>query len=254
MAAPQRVVQAVQAAIVASAHLSAYEHVSAAAQACQRLGSLTSGRWRSAARDLSAIEHDLQTAFASAAEALTSRADELGVPEQALWTVGDAAGTLELLREAALEELEEDVVADRATKILNGHVLFGASFVEDPELPDRGSTLLFGWPEPLSPATWPWQANWVVSESQDGEDGEDEDEDEDDDEHDEDEEDLDLFEAGEMEGDESMLAELADELSCSRQDARAALRAAAMALTRASLLAGVGADDEEDDDEDDGTA
>jgi hypothetical protein len=231
MPAPQSVVQAVQAAIVASAHLAAYEHVSAAAQACQRLGSLTSGRWRAAARELSAIEDDLQTGFATAAEAVTSRAEDLGVPEDALWTVGDAAGTLDLLRDGALEDVEEE---SRAAKVLQGQVLFGASFVEDPELPDRGTTLLFGWPEPLSPATWPWQANWVVGDGQDN--GEDQDE-------------LDLYESGEMEGDDSLLAELADELSCSRQDARAALRDAALALTRASLLAGTADEDEEEDEE-----
>ena len=44
-----------------------------------------------------------------------------------------------------------------------------------------------------------------------------------------------------------MLAELADELNCSRADARTALRDAALALTRASLLAG--SDDAEPDDE-----
>jgi hypothetical protein len=235
MPAPQSVVQAVQTAIVASAHLAAYEHVAAAAQACQRLGSMTSGRWRSAARDLATLEDDLQTAFANAAEAVTSRAADLGVPEDALWTVGDAAGTLDLLREAALEETED---GSRAAKVLQGQVLYGASFVEDPELPDRGTTLLFGWSEPLAPATWPWQANWVVGDGQDN--GDDDNADE-----------LDLFEAGELEGDESMLAELADELACSRQDARAALREAAMALTRASLLAGASDDEEEDEEEED---
>ncbi len=208
MAAPQSVVQAVQAAIVASAHLAAYEHVAAAAQACQRLGALT-----------------------TAAAAVESRAAELGVPEDALWAVGDAAGTLDLLREAALEETDD---GGRPAAILRGQVLFGASFVEDPELPDRGTTLLFGWPEPLSPASWPWQANWVVGDGQDN--GEDEDE-------------LDLFEAGEMEGDDPLLAELADELSCSRSDARLALRDAALALTRASLLAGAQDEDEAEDDE-----
>jgi hypothetical protein len=231
MPAPQSVVQSVQAAIVASAHLAAYEHVAAAAQACQRLGGLTSGRWRSAARDLATLEEDLQSAFANAAAAVESRASELGVPEDALWAVGDAAGTLDLLRDAALEEVEGD---SRPAGVLRGQILFGTSFVEDPELPDRGTTLLFGWPEPLAPATWPWQANWVVGNGQDN--GDDEDE-------------LDLFEAGEMEGDESLLAELADELSCSRSDARLALRDAALALTRASLLAGANGEDEEEDEE-----
>jgi hypothetical protein len=226
--------QAVQAAIVASAHLAAFEHVAAAAQACQRLGSLTSGRWLAAARDLDALEEDLQTAFATAAEVVTSSAEEIGIPEDALWSVGDAAGTLDLLRGAALEEVE---TGSRAAQVLQGQVLFGASFVEDPDLPDRGATLLFGWPDPLSPATWPWQANWVVGDGQDnGEDGE--------------ANELDLFEAGEPEGDESMLGGLAEELSCSRQEARTALREAALALTRASLLAGAADDDEEEDVED----
>ena len=238
MAAPQNVVQAVQAAIVASAHLAAYEHVAAAAQACQRLGSMTSGRWRSAARDLATLENDLQTAFTSAAEELSSRAETIGVPEDTLWTVGDAAGTLDLLREAALDELEEDT---RAASVLQGQVLFGASFMEDAELPDRGTTLLFGWPAPLNPASWPWQANWVVSDGDANEDGEDE------------AEELDLFETGELEGEESMLPQLADELSCTPDEARQALRDAAMALTRASLLAGARAEaDEDEDDSSDG--
>jgi hypothetical protein len=234
MPAPPRVIRAVQAGIVASAHLTAYEHVSAASQACQRLGSLTSGRWRAAARQLGEIEDDLQRSFASASEELTSQAEELGVPEEALWTVGDAAGTIDLLREAALEELDED--DQRGANVLQGTVLFGASFVEDPELPDRGTTLLFGWPDPFSPATWPWQANWIVGDGKDSDDAEAAQE-------------LDLFEAGEMEGDDPLLADLADELACSKTEARAALRSAAMALTRASLLAGAG--DEEDEDSDD---
>ena len=220
MATSQNVVQAVQAAIVASAHLAAYEHVTAAAEACKRLGSLTSGRWRSAARDLATLEDDLQTGFASAAEELASRADTIGVPEDTLWTVGDAAGTLDLLRESALEELEPDA---RAARVLDGQVLFGASFMEDAELPDRGTTLLFGWPAPLDPASWSWQANWVVGDSDANGDAEAE------------AEELDLFETGELEGEESMLSELAAELSCSTDEARVALRDAAMALTRASL-------------------
>jgi hypothetical protein len=234
MAASQNVVQAVQAAIVASAHLAAYEHVTAAAEACKRLGSLTSGRWRAAARDLATLEDDLQTGFASAAEELASRADTIGVPEDTLWTVGDAAGTLDLLRESALEELEPDA---RAARVLDGQVLFGASFMEDAELPDRGTTLLFGWPAPLDPASWPWQANWVVGDSDANGDAEAE------------AEELDLFETGELEGEESMLSELAAELSCSTDEARVALRDAAMALTRASLLAGASAEDDEDEDD-----
>jgi hypothetical protein len=233
VAAPTAVVQAVQAAILASAHLAAYEHVSAAALACRRLGSLTSGRWRSVARDLDGLEDELQTAFASAAEAVADRASHLGVHEDTLWTAGDAAATLDLLREAALDELDEN---SPAAKVLHGNVLFGTSFVEDPDLPDRGTTLLFGWPEPLSPATWPWQANWVVGDGQDEDSATDE---------------LDLYESGEIEGEGPLLAELADELSCSREDARTALRDAALTVTRASLLSAVEDSSESEDEDDD---
>ncbi|HEX8968574.1 MAG TPA: hypothetical protein VF937_11875 [Chloroflexota bacterium] len=239
MPASPRVIQAVQTAIVASAHASAYEHVAAAALACKRLGSLTSGRWRSAGRDLATLEDDLQKAFADAAEALSAGAEAVSVPPETLWTIGDAANTLDLLRDSALDELDEDDA--RAAAVLKGQVLFAASFVEDPELPDRGTTLLFGWPDPLSPATWPWQANWVFGDGQDISEDEGEDAEE-----------LDVFEVGEMEGDEALLADLADELGCSRQDARGALRSAAMALTRASLLAAASdAGDEEDGEQDD---
>jgi hypothetical protein len=228
MPAPQSVLQAVQAAILASAHLTAFEHVAAAAQACQRLGSMTSGRFRSAARDLTALEEDLQTALTATAETLVEQAESLGLEEDTLWTVGDAAATLDMLREDALDEVDE---GSPAARLLQGHILFGASFVEDDDLPDRGTTLLFGWPEPLQPATWPWQANWI-SDS------------------DEATEELDLFEVGDMAGEDSLLAELADELGCSRQDAREALREAALALTRASLLAGAGNSDDDEDEED----
>ncbi|MBV9323612.1 MAG: hypothetical protein JO352_07510 [Chloroflexi bacterium] len=237
MAAPQRVVQAVQSAIVASAYLAALQHVSAAAEACQRLGRLTSGRWRSAARDLSTMEEDLQTALSSASESLESFADDLGVPEEALWTVGDAAATFDLLRDAALDQLDDDDDAAASVRILEGEVLFGASFVEDPDLPDRGTTLLFGWPDPLEPASWPWQANWVVGDSDSQEDGE--------------AEELDLFENGELEGDETLVAGLADELGSGQEEARTALRSAAMALTRASLLAAIEGDEEEEEEEED---
>jgi hypothetical protein len=233
VAAPTAVVQAVRAAILASAHLAAYQHMSAAALACRRLGSLTSGRWRSVARDLDGLEDELQTAFAGAAEAVADRATNLGVHEDTLWTAGDAAATLDLLREAALDELDEN---SPAAKVLQGNVLFGTSFVEDPDLPDRGTTLLFGWPEPLSPATWPWQANWVVGDGQEEDSATDE---------------LDLYESGEIEGEGPLLAELADELSCSREDARTALRDAALAVTRASLLSAVEDSSESEDDDDD---
>src|SRR5215211_1843277 len=118
MAAPQAVVQAVQAAILASAHLAAYEQVSAAAQACRRLGGLTSGRWRSVARDLDSLEDDLQTAFASAADTLSERATNLGVNEDTLWTAGDAAATLDLLRDTALSEIDSETAP--AARLLQG--------------------------------------------------------------------------------------------------------------------------------------
>lgn len=240
MAAPQRVVQAVQAGIIASAHLAAYQHVVAAASACERLGGLTSGRWRSAARDLDALQEKLQTGLSSAIEELSSRADDLGVPEDALWTVGDSAATLDLLRDSAIEGLDDG--EELAERIIDGQVVFGTSFIEDPDVPDRGTTLLFGWPDPLSPASWPWQANWIVGDSQ---------EDDEDGEAAEAAEELDLFEAGELEGEEPLLADLADQLGCSQDEARTALRAAAMALTRASLLAANDGEDElEEDDED----
>jgi len=224
------IVQAVKAAIVASAHLAAFQQVAAAAEACTRLGTLTGGRWRSAARDLDSLEEDLHVAFADAAEVVGVQAEETSLAEDALWSVGDAAGTLALLRLAALEEVDAD---SRAARVLQGEVLFGAAFVEEPELPDRGTTLLFGWPEPMVPAAWPWQANWVTSDGVDGESSE-----------------LDLFEAGEPEGEETLLSELAEELSCTPHEARTALREAALALTRASLLAGA-ADEEPDVDDGD---
>jgi hypothetical protein len=234
MAAPQRLVQAVQAGIVASAHMTALQHVSAAAQACQRLGQLTSGRWRSASRDLEGLENKLETAFSSAAEELSGRAEELGVPEDALWAVGDAAATLDLLRESAIDGLSDS--DPRARAILEGEVLLGVSFVEDPDLPDRGTTILFAWAEPLSPASWPWQANWIAAADEDSDGAGDE---------------LDLFEAGEMEGFDVLLGDFADDLSCTREEAMAALRSAAMALTRASLLAATGQGDEDEEEEDD---
>jgi hypothetical protein len=239
MAASERVVQAVQAAIVASAHLAALQTVSVAADACQRLGRLTSGRWRSAARDLARMEEELQTALTSANETLGSFADALGISEDALWTVGDAAGTFDLLSEMALDEVDEDDAL--GVKVLEGEILFGASFVEDPDLPDRGTTLLFGWQQPLEPASWPWQANWVVGDSDGQSDGE--------------AEELDLFENGELEGDDALTAALADELGSTQAAARSALRSAAMALTRASLLAATeaeGGDEDEDEHEENG--
>src|SRR5262249_18918380 len=129
MAPPQRVVQAVEAAIVASAHLAALQNVSVAAEACQRLGRLSSGRWRSAARDLAALEEDLQTGPESASKAVSTSARDLDVPEDALWAVGDAAGTFDMLRDAALDSVEDDDAL--VVRVLEGDALFGVSFLED---------------------------------------------------------------------------------------------------------------------------
>ena len=230
MATPNSVVQAVQDAIVASAHLAAYEHVSAAAEACQRLGGLTSGRWRSAARDLSGLEDQLQVAYANSAQAVAGHAADLGVAEEALWTAGDAAASLDMLRDGALAELDAD---SPSARLLEGQVLFGVAFLEDDELTDRGTTLLFGWPEPLAPSTWPWQASWLAGDGQD--DGEDEEE-------------LDLYPAGDMEVEEAFLAAVARELELDSEAALSALVEVATALTRASLLAASGAEAEFDED------
>ena len=86
--------QAVQAAIVASAHGAAFERVAAARQACERLGSLSSGRWRTAARDLVKLEEDLERGLGDLARDVATRAEVAGVDEDALWTAGDAAGLL----------------------------------------------------------------------------------------------------------------------------------------------------------------
>ena len=230
MVTPNSLVQAVQDAIVASAHLAAYEHVSAAAEACQRLGSLTSGRWRSAARDLSGLEDQLQTAYANSAETVAGHAAALGVAEEALWTAGDAAASLDMLRDGALAEVDAD---SQSARLLQGQVLFGVAFLEDDEVADRGTTLLFGWPEPLSPATWPWQASWLAGDGQ---------------ENGEDEEELDLYPAGDLEVEEDVVTAVARELEVDTEAAASALVEVATALTRASLLAASGSEPEFDDD------
>src|SRR5918911_1372925 len=171
MVAPSPLVNAVEAAIAASAHLTAYEHLAAANRAVHRLCTLSSGRWRSAARDLQRLEDDLQSCVANVTRDLAMHADNLGIDEEALWAAGDAAATLDLLREPALELLEAD---SPAASLLTGDSLFGVAVVEDAEAPDRGTTLVFSWAEPLAPASWAWQASWISSSH--GEDGDDEDE------------------------------------------------------------------------------
>jgi hypothetical protein len=234
--APPPLATAVEAAIVASAHLTAYEHLSAANRAVHRLGSLSSGRWRSAARDLQRLEDDLQTCVAEVSRELATQADHLGIDEEALWTAGDAAATLDLLREPALEMLATD---SPAASLLTGEAVFGVAIMDDSEAPDRGTTLVFSWAEPLAPATWPWQASWISS----GEDG---------DGDDEPPEQLDLYDAGDLEAADRVLAEVAGQLQTDRSQAVAALRTAAAAVTRASLLLASGGLDDLEEDEDGG--
>ena len=229
MVAPPPLADAVEAAIVASAHLTAYEHLASANRAVHRLGSLSSGRWRSAARDLQRLEDDLQTCVADVTRDLAARADKLGVDEEALWAAGDAAATLDVLREPTLELLEAD---SPAVRLLSGDFVFGLTLVEDPEAPDRGTTLIFSWAEPLAPASWPWQASWITSDVDE----------------DESAEELDLYDAGELEAGEQMLAGVADQLKTDRSQAVAAMRTAAAAFTRASLLLATGMMDEQEED------
>jgi hypothetical protein len=239
MARQTSLAEAVQVAIVASAHATAYERISAAAEACQRLGTLSSGRWRSATRDLERIEEDLERALEQATEDVARRASSLGVPEEALWTIGDAAAVFDTIREDALEMLNE---GSDAARLLEDDLLFGVTFVDDAETPNRGRTLLFNWPDPLQPAVWPWEANWVVGEEQQ------QDEDE------ENAEELDIFQAGDLQVSETLLGEICQALGVEPEAGMRALGEAAEALTRASLEAALDIQEEvEVEDEDEST-
>jgi hypothetical protein len=222
MARQTSLAEAVQVAIVASAHATAYERISAAAEACQRLGTLSSGRWRSATRDLERIEEDLERALDQVTDDVARRASSLGVPEEALWTMGDAADLLDALRDDALEMLGED---GNAGGLLGSDLLFGVTFMEDSEAPNRGRTLMFSWPEPLQPAVWPWEANWVVGEEEDQE---------------KEEEELEIFQAGDLQVSETLLAKVCEALGVESDAAMDALGAVAEALTRTSLEAALG--------------
>jgi hypothetical protein len=223
--------QAVEAAIVVSAHVMAREQVFDAAQSMKRLGALTSGRWRAAARDLDRLGEELMTAGTDIAYDLQQRAASLGIEVESLWMAGDAAGTLDMLREEAADHLDEDSSARRLLD--ESEALFGVSFVEEDVMPDRGRTLVFGWAAPLEPAVWPWQATWVVGDG----------------EEDDAEEELELFEAEEATLPDTLWDDIARDLQIDRVEAREALMAVAEALTRASLLAS-GQADEDDEDED----
>lgn len=216
---------AVQAAVVAAAHASTYDRVSAALDACTRLGSLTSGQWRAAARDLERLKEGLQRALDGLGQDLTRRAAALGVEEETLWTVGEAAEFFDTVREDALDELDED---GPAARLLQSSALLGATLLDDGEATNRGSTLVFGWADPLQPAVWPWEANWVVASDA----GDDE------------LEELDLFEVGELGIGEELLAAVCQELGVEPQQGAEAVRDAAAALTRAGLLSAVSEPDD----------
>jgi hypothetical protein len=228
MARQTSLAEAVQVAIVASAHATAYERISAAAEACQRLGTLSSGRWRSATRDLERMEEDLERALDQVTEDVARRASSLGVPEEALWTMGDAADLLDALREDALDMLGDN---SSASGLLGSDLLFGVTFMEDSEAPNRGRTLMFSWPEPLQPAVWPWEANWVVGEEED---------EEEETAPEEKEEELEIFQAGDLQVSETLLARVCEALGVQSDAAMDALGAVAEALTRTSLEAALG--------------
>ncbi len=240
MATERRLAQAVQSAILASAHIGAYEHVLLATRACRWLGGLSSGRWRAAARDLERLEADLHRSLPQVTADVGSAATELGIEEDALWTAGDAASELAAYRDRVLDILEEDT---EALGLLEADILFGATVVDDPDVPDRGTTLLFGWPEPLAPAVWPWEANWVVSDDAD-DDADDGGDDEEDDSQ------LDLFEVGDLEVGEQLLTAIAQRFELAPDAAATVLRDVAAAFTRAALLSAVDATDDDDEDED----
>jgi hypothetical protein len=230
MARQTSLAEAVQVAIVASAHATAYERISAAAEACQRLGTLSSGRWRSATRDLERMEEDLERALDHVSEDVARRASSLGVPEEALWTMGDAADLLDALRDDAVDMLGDD---GNAGRLLGSDLLFGVTFMEDSEAPNRGRTLMFSWPEPLQPAVWPWEANWVVGEEEaEAEERESEAE--------EREEELEIFQAGDLQVSETLLAKVCEALGVESDAAMDALGTVAEALTRTSLETALG--------------
>lgn len=209
--------RAVEAAIVAAAHAEAAEQVSSAVAACERLGTLGSARWRNAARDLSKLEEDLSRTFEQVSHDLADWAKRLAVPEEALWTVGEAASTYDTLAEAAMDELDE---GGGAYKLLDGDLLFGTTFLEDAETDNRGTTLLFGWPDALQPTTWTWEANWLASSDGDDDGGEE----------------LDLYEVAAIDASEALLQAVEAELKVDRAGAVEALTEVAAALTRVSLL------------------
>jgi hypothetical protein len=249
MTQERQVEQAIRAAILASAHVTALEQVMAAQRACERLGTLGGGRWRAAARELTRLQAELNRGLPQVSSDVSRHAANLGIPEHALWTAGGAAGEYDDLHEQMHDFLDEDSAAAR---LLDAELVFGGTIVDDPDTANRGTTLLFAWRTPLAPAAWPWEANWIVSDDEEASDGErngsDDGEDEEDDEVDEE---LELFAAGELTVNEEMLQALSSGLGVSQEAASEALQQLAMAFTRASLL--VDEDDDENEEDDDST-
>ena len=230
---PASLPDAVRAGILAHAHLTAMDRVAAAQLACARLGALGAGRWRSAARDLERMSDELDRALVQASQDVQRHAEDLELEEEALWTVGEAAALFDVLQEVAAEDLEDDSVALR---LLEGDELYGVTFLEDDENPDRGTTLLFGWSDPLNAVVWRWEATWIVSDGDDEDGGEE----------------LDLFDVADMEAGDTLVSAIAEQLEVDADQARLALEEVAEALTRASLVSmAEGLEDEEEDDEDD---
>jgi hypothetical protein len=211
----------------------ALEHVSAAVDACQRLGGLGSGRWRSAARDLQRLEDDLDRALAQSSTDLESHARTLGIQEEALWTAGEAAAELDDLRDDAIE-LASDTQLGAA--LLRSDLLYGVTFLNGGEDEDGGTTVVFGWPDPLGPAAWPWEANVVAAAPGEGDEVDDV---------------LDIFESGDLAVSDTFVQAVMGELDVDGEQARQALSEASLALTRASLAHG---DGEPEEDEEEGGA
>lgn len=229
MASDSSLEAAVRTAILASAHVAAYDRVGAAAQACARLGALGSGRWRAAARDLDTIESDLLRAMGDAGKEVDRVAARVGAEAEALWTAGDAAATLDLLRELAVELLGTEPADVAALRVLQGEALLGVSFDDSPDEPDRGTTLVFTWAAPLAPIAWEWEATWIEPAESDGVGAEE----------------VDLIEVSPPEFGDAVRDDFARSVDLDPTLAAEALVTVASALTRVSLLLGAGLLEEE---------
>jgi hypothetical protein len=244
VAPEQRLERGVRAAILASAHVGAHEQVALARRACERLGSLGAGRWRAATRDLERLQSDLERSMPQVTADVSQAAADLGVDEDTLWTAGDAAGELDYLHDRVHEQL---TASSAATRLLDTDLLFGATIVDDPDDNDRGTTLVFAWPTPLTPAIWPWEAIWIAGDS-DRSDEDGDGRDDTDDSEAEGEQELELFSTGEFVANETLLLAIGERVGLDAERAGTALRDIAIAFTRASLLMGMEDDEHEDED------